>query len=119
MCIDLVITNSKFSFTKTNCFESGLSDHHHLIQAIFKTKFEKFEPKKSIYRNFILYDRDQFKLDIFNSVSAMRTHAAFVSNLYKHALKKTKISRRNQNPRFNRNLRKQIMIRSSLKNKAN
>ena len=119
-CIDLLITDSKFSFMNSGSIETGLSyHHHHLIYANLKTKFEKFEPKKSIYCNFKQYDNDQFKLDIFNSVSAMRTHAAFVSNLYKHALKKTKISRRNQKLRFNRNLRKQIMIRSSLKNKAN
>ena len=46
-CIDLLITNS---FIKTNSVEAGLSDHHHMIHAILKTKFEKFEPKKSIYR---------------------------------------------------------------------
>ena len=39
-CIDLLITNSKFSFMKTNCFETGLSDHHHMIHAILKAKFE-------------------------------------------------------------------------------
>ena len=100
---------------KTNSFETGLSDHHHMIYTILKTKFEKFEPKKSIYRNFKQYDSDQFKLDIFNSMSAMRTHAAFENNFVsifdKHAPKKTKILRGNQNPHFNENLQKQIMIR--------
>ena len=48
-----------------------------MIYAIFKSKFEKFEPKKSIYRNFKQYDREQFKLDFRNSMSPMRTHAAF------------------------------------------
>ena len=99
-CIDLLITNSKFSFMKTNSFETGLSDHHHMIYTILKTKFEKFEPKKSIYRNFKQYDSDQFKLDIFNSMSAMRTHAAFENNfvsiLDKHAPKK--IYKRIKNP---------------------
>ena len=113
--IDLLITNSKFSFMKTNSFETGLSDHHHMIYTILKTKFEKFEPKKSIYRNFKQYDSDQFKLDIFNSMSAMRTHAAFENNFVsifdKHAPRKTKILRGNQNPHFNENLQKQIMIR--------
>ena len=71
-CIDLLITNSKFSFMKANSFETGLSDHHHMIYTILKTKFEKFKPKKSIYRNFIQYHSDQFKLGIFDSMSAMR-----------------------------------------------
>ena len=63
-CIDLLITNSKFSFTKTNSFETGLSDHHHMIYIILKTTIEKFEPEKLIYRNFKQFDSDQFKLDI-------------------------------------------------------
>ena len=77
-----------------NSLKTGLSDHH-MIYAILKTKFEKFQPKKSIYRNFKQYDSEQFKLDICNSMSPMTTHAAFekkinsVSN--KHAPKKRKI----------------------------
>ena len=121
-CIDLLITNSKFSFMKTNSFETGLSDHHHMIYTILKTKFEKFKPKKSIYCNFKQHDSDQFKLDIFNSMSAMRAHAAyknnFVSILDKHSPKKTKNLRGNQKPHFNKNLPKQIMIRSCIKKKA-
>ena len=79
-CIDLLITNSKFSFIKTNCFETGLSDHQHMIYTILKTKFEKFEPKKLLYRNFTQFDSDQFKLGIGNIMSVMRTHAAFEYN---------------------------------------
>ena len=58
LCIDLLITNSKFSFMKTNSFETGLSDHHHMIYTILKTKFEKFEPKKLTYRNFKQFDSE-------------------------------------------------------------
>ena len=122
-CIDLLITNSKFSFMKTNSFETGLNDHHHMIYTILKTKFEKFKPKKSIYRNSKQYDSDQFKLDGFNSMSAMRTNATFKNNfgsiLDRHAPKKTKKLRKNKKTYFNKNLWKQIMIRSCLKNKAN
>ena len=84
---------------------------------------EKFEPKKPIYRNFKQYDSDQIKLDIFNGMSAMRTHVAFENNFVsisdKHAPKKTNILQGNQKPYFNKNLRKQIMITSRLKHKAN
>ena len=68
LCIDLLITSSKFSFMKTNSFETGLGDHHHTIYTFLKTKFKKFEPKKLIYRNFKQFDSDQFKLDICNSM---------------------------------------------------
>ena len=87
---------------KTNSFETGLSDHHHKIYTILKTKSEKFKPKKSKYRNFKQYDSDEFKLDIFNSMSAMRTHEAFKNNfvsiLDKHAPKKQKIYEGIKNP---------------------
>ena len=80
---------------KTNSCETVLSDHHHII----KTKFEMFEPKKLIYRNFKQFDNEQFKLDTCNSMSAVRTHATFETNfvsiLDKHACKKTKILREN------------------------
>ena len=53
---------------------------------------------------------------------AMRTRAAFKNNclsiLDKHASKKKKLGGI-QKPHFNENLRKQIMIISCLKNKAN
>ena len=65
------------------------------IYIILKIKFENFERNKLIYHNFKQYDIEQLMLDIFNSMSAMRTHAAFENNfvsiLDKHAPKKTKI----------------------------
>ena len=87
--IDLLITNYKFSFMKTNSFETGLSHNNHMIYTIYKTKFEKFKSKKPIYRNFKQYDNDQFKLDVFNSMSAMRTHAAFYEGIKNPTLIKT------------------------------
>ena len=120
--IDVLITNSKFAFMKTNSFETGLSDHH-MICTILKTKSEKFEPKKLIYCSFKQFDSDHFKLDTCISMSAVRTHRAFESNfvsiLEKHDPKKTKALGGNQKPYFNKNIWKQIMIRSRLKNKAN
>ena len=88
-----------------------------------QTKIEMFQPKKLAYSNLKLFDSDQFKLDIFNSMSDVRTHAAFENNfvsiLDKHAPKNTKLLWENQMPHFNRNLQKQIMLRSRLKNKTN
>ena len=52
-------------------------------------------------------------MDIFNSMSALRTHAAFENNfvsiLDKYAPKKTKILLGDQKLHFNKNLWKQIM----------
>ena len=94
-----------------------------MIYTILKTKFEKFESKGLIYRNFKQFDSGLSKLDICSSMSAMRIHAAFENNfisiLDKNAPKKTNIVRGNQKPHFNKNIRKQIMIRSRLQNKVN
>ena len=35
-CIDLILTNRKYSFKNTCSFETGLSDHHHLIYFVIK-----------------------------------------------------------------------------------
>ena len=73
-----------------------------IIYTILKTKFENFEPKKLIYRNFKQYDSDQFELDGFNSMDAMRSHAAFENNfvsiLDKHAHRKIKKLERIKKP---------------------
>ena len=74
-----------------------------------------------MYHNFKQFDSDQFKSDIYNSMSAMRTNAAFENNfvLDKHTPKKTRVLRGNQKTHFNKNLCKQMMSRSHLKQKAN
>ena len=49
-CIDLILTNRRYSFKHTSFTEIGLSDHHHLISSMLKTIFEKEEPKVLVYR---------------------------------------------------------------------
>ena len=48
--IDLFLTTNKYLFQKTNSFETGISDHHHLIATVLKTTFERFPPKLLTYR---------------------------------------------------------------------
>ena len=67
----------------TNSFETALSDDHHMIYTFLKTKFEKFEPKKLIYRNLKQFDIDEFKFDIYNGMSAKRTLQPLKTNLLK------------------------------------
>ena len=65
-CFDLLITNSKLSSMKTNSFDTGLSDYHHMTYIILKTKSEKSETKKKIYLHFKNFNIEQFKSDIGN-----------------------------------------------------
>ena len=50
-CIDLILTNRRYSFKHTSSTETGLSDHHHLISSMMKTIFEKEESKGLKYRD--------------------------------------------------------------------
>ena len=43
-CIDLILTNQKYSFKNTNTFEKGLSGHHHMIYTMLKFTSEKSGP---------------------------------------------------------------------------
>ena len=45
-CIDLILTNRKYCFKNTSSYETGISDHHHLIFSIMKTIFASEEPSK-------------------------------------------------------------------------
>ena len=44
-CIDLILTNRKYSFKNTSSTDTSLSDHHHLISSMMKTAFEKEKPE--------------------------------------------------------------------------
>ena len=44
-CIYLILTNRKFSFKFTSTYETGISDHHHMIYTMLKSCFQNTEPK--------------------------------------------------------------------------
>ena len=90
------------------------------MKSIFKCE----EPKKLIYRNYSNFSQEDFQNDLLLNIgdgndNYLEFEKNFVETLNKHAPKKTKIFRRNHKPRFNKTLRKAIMKRSQLKNKAN
>ena len=51
-CIDLIITNRRYSFKHTSSTETSLSYHHHLISLIMKTAFEKEESEVLVHRHY-------------------------------------------------------------------
>ena len=118
-CIDLILTNRKYSFKNTCSFETGLSDHHHLIYSVMKTTFKSEEPKKSISN----FSSECFKDDFMSSIYQENHDYSdfekkFIDTLNKHAPKKIKTFRGNQKLHINKELRKAIMKRSQLKKKA-
>ena len=58
-CVDLLLTNFKPYFMKTNAFETGISDHHKMISNIMKHRFIRESPlKTSYYRDYRKFDID-------------------------------------------------------------
>ena len=56
--------NPKYSFQYFSSVEAGLSDHHHLIFSIMKTKLDLEEPKRLVYRNFRNFNNDYFEKEL-------------------------------------------------------
>ena len=68
-CIDLILTNRKYSFKNTCSFETGLSDHHHLINSVMKTTtFKSEEPIKLNYREHSHFSSKCLKDDFISSI---------------------------------------------------
>ena len=45
-CIDLILTDRKYSFKITSSYNTRVCDHYHLIYSVMKTTFKCEEPKK-------------------------------------------------------------------------
>ena len=74
-------------------YETGISDHHHLIFSIMKTTFASEEPKKFLYRDYKTFAHGSFKNDsmsktIEENVDYSNLKKEFIDTLNKHAPKK-------------------------------
>ena len=112
----------------TGTIETGLSDHHLLVYTMLKTTYQKLPPKVIKYREWKFFDEYNFKFELarclqynndFNVNSYFNFEKVFKYVLDKHAPVKTKFLRGNNQPHVTKELRKPIMLRSKLKNKAN
>ena len=55
-CIDLILTNRATSFQNSLTLETGISDFHHLVITVLKTKLKKKPPIIKKYRSFKNYN---------------------------------------------------------------
>ena len=92
---------------------------------MLKIKFTKLPAKKISYRKYSNFIEGQFLLELRHRINTnfISTYAEFetlfTEILNKHAPLKTKFLRANNRPHITKDLRKAIMKRSRLKNKAN
>ena len=122
-CIDLFLTNKKYSFFNTKTFETGMSDHHKMVYTIFKTKHIKLSPKYIRYRCYKKYSEESFRLDLSKNIHGQydftNFEQIFENTLNNHAPFKHKIVRANNKNHVDKALRNAIAKRSHFRNKAN
>ena len=127
-CIDLFLSNKKYSLMNTGTVETGISDYHSLIYSMLKMTYEKLPPRIVKYRQWKRFNKDFFKFELssylqyntfVNKTDYSNFEKAFETILERHAPLKTKFLRGNHQPHVTKDLRKAIMLRSKLKNKAN
>ena len=59
--IDLMLTNSPYSYQNSCAIETGLSDFHKMTVTVLKTFFQKKGPKVISYRDYRNYSNDIFR----------------------------------------------------------
>ena len=123
-CIDLILTNTPKNIKNKGTVETGLSDFHHLIYSMLKTKFIKLPPKIIKYRDYRNFNEIYFLQELNYCIANNyignydEFENIFTNILNRHAPLKTKFLRANNKPYVSKELRKSIMKRSHLKTLA-
>ena len=125
--IDLLLTNAPRSFQSTCVLETGLSDFHLITLTVMRKSFKKLQPRIINYRSYKNLSNEKFrscplnelrKEDFVNNDKGLEKFCNISMNiLKKHAPRKKKFARGNQVPFMTKDLSKEIMKRSRLRNR--
>ena len=126
-CIDLILTNFPRIFQSTCVIETGLSDFHLMTLTVLRKTFKKVRPRIINYRSFKYFSNEAFRVSFKNNLSnevyvnndngLERLCKTAIDTLNKIAPIKKKYARGNQMPFMTKELSKEIMLSSRLKNK--
>ena len=122
--IDVMLTNSYWSFQNSYSIETGLSDFHKMIVIILKTYFPKKEPKIMQYwgyKNFSEKEYREFLVNLVSDHDHCPSYDVFLRKciiaLDRKAPLKYKYLRWNHSPFMNKDISKAIMDRTRLRHK--
>ena len=90
-CIDLFLTNRKYSFKFSGWYKTGISDHHDMIYTMPKSCFSNTKPKLLNYIGFKFFSEEASKKILAKLSVILVTHKMIMitfSKLHKHATKK-------------------------------
>ena len=127
-CIDLILTNSPYSFQNSCVIETGLSDFHKMTVSVMKTTFQKLKPKIVNYRDYSGFSNDDFRKNLLHNLSLeiINTNDSnglekflqiCIKTLDKMAPIKKKYVRGNNMPFFNKELSGAQKKRTQLRNR--
>ena len=90
---------------KISFFETGVTDHYHLLYLTLKTTFAKEEPKNVTFRNYKQFRRETFEKDLTSSLKTCNggyknEQRNFIKLLSTHTPQKVKISKGNHKPHY-------------------
>ena len=116
-CTDLILTNRRLSFKHSKSYETGISDHHHLIYSMLKSIISNSEQKLINYWDYKKFSLEKFKTNLDNALRHCSTDYKHFEYIFMSVF--MSVIRGNHKPHLNKELRKAIMFKSRLKNKAN
>ena len=126
-CIDLILINKPSSFQNSCVAETGLSDFHWMTLTVRKMTFQLLKLRVMNYRDYKHFNNERFRDDLLSEIS--NSYLEFDNNsldkvfnmcrstLDQHAPRKQKYARGNHMPFMNKTLSKEIMKRTTLRNK--
>ena len=125
-CINLILTNSRYSFQNSFAIETGLSDFHKMTVTVMKTTYEKLKPRITNYRDYKNFCNDTFRQKLLEKLAteSIKTNCTglekflqiCVNTLNNLAPCKKKYSRGNNMSFVNKSLTSCHMKRSRLRN---
>ena len=125
-CIDLILTNVPRMFQSTFVIETGLSDFHLMTVTVMRKTFKKLSPRIISYRSYKDFSNETFRDCLMNNLSnevfsnndngLEKFYKTTVDTLNLFAPVKKKYARGNQMPFMTKDLSKEMMTRSRLRN---
>ena len=67
--MDLILTNSPYSFQNSCAIETGLSDFHKMTVTVMKTTYEKLKPRIANYRDYKNFCNDTFRQKLLEKLA--------------------------------------------------
>ena len=126
-CIDLILTNVPRLFQSTCVIETGMSDFYLMTVEVMRKTFKKLSPRIISYRSYKDYSNETFRDCLVNNLSneifsnndngSEKFCKTTMDSLNLFAPIKKKYARGNQMPFMTKDLSKEMMTRSRLRNK--